>query len=117
MARGKVTKENISGLQKSKEGEGDEPKEGEGHGTRFFTNFIGQAQEVGPRRLSSGTINWTKKVLRIRYEGGGDFGDFSPSFVGVGQEEVEERVEVVAHVIVGVSVFTHLEGTRGDGEL
>ena len=50
-------------------------------------------------------------------EGGGDFGDFGPTFVGVGQEDVEERVEVVAHVIGGVSDFTDLEGARGDGEL
>ena len=39
------------------------------------------------------------------YEGGGDLGDFGPTFVGGGQEDVEERVEVVAHVIVGVSVL------------
>jgi hypothetical protein len=49
------------------------------------------------------------------YEGGGDFGDFGPTFVGGGQEDVEERVEVVAHVIVGF--FTDLDVTRGDGEL
>jgi hypothetical protein len=53
----------------------------------------------------------------MHYEGGGDFGDFGPTFVGVGQEDVEERVEVVAHVIGGVSDFTDLEGARGDGEL
>ena len=51
------------------------------------------------------------------YEGGGDLGDFGPTFVGGGQEDVEERVEVVAHVIVGVSAFTDLDVTRGDGEL
>ena len=44
-------------------------------------------------------------------------GDFGPTFVGAGQEDVEERVEVVTHVIAGVFVFTDLEGTRGDGEL
>jgi hypothetical protein len=32
-------------------------------------------------------------------------GDFGPTFVGGGQEDVEERVEVVAHIIVGVSVL------------
>ena len=42
------------------------------------------------------------------YEGGGDLGDFGPTFVGGGQEDVEERVEVVPHVIVGLIVYKWL---------
>jgi len=61
--------------------------------------------------------NWPKKVVIVHSEGGGDLGDFGPSLLGVGQEDVEHEVDVDPLVIVGPSAFTHLKGTRGDGEL
>ncbi len=55
--------------------------------------------------------------MLVHSEGGCDLGDFSPSFLDVGQENVEDEVDVDQHVIVGVPAFAHLDGTSGDGEV
>ncbi len=73
------------------EGEGDregsDVSSARGGGSRdeVFHEFYWADTRSGSQKVVlRHTINWTKKVLLIRYEGGGDLGDFGPSFDGVG---------------------------------